>query len=124
MNRLSTAASAAALLVFPGMAQAKIPVLDLGDVCHALMIQVQHAQVNGFSHYTCETGNFVGVVGKVRGSSERSVIASIQMRDQPDSQFLLQVSFPLVDGGSWSLYYTSDGYGMKLYQSGTYTVLK
>jgi hypothetical protein len=124
MNRLSIAASAAALLVLPGVAHAKIPVLDLGDVCHALMIQVQHAQVNGFSHFTCRTGNFVGVVGKVRGAAERSVIASIQMRDQPDSQFLLQVSYPLVDGGDWSLYYTNDGYRMKLYQSGTYTVLK
>ena len=124
MNRLSVAAAAAALLVLPGVAQAKIPVLDLGGVCHALMIRVQHAQVNGFSHFTCETGNFVGIVGKVRGSAERSVIASIQMRDQPDGQFLLQVSYPLVDGGTWSLYYTNDGYRMKLYQSGTYTVLK
>jgi hypothetical protein len=117
-------AAAVALLIMPGVAQAKIPVLDLGDVCHALMIQIQHAQVNGFSHYTCETGNFVGVVAKIRGSAERSVIASIQMRDQPDSQFLLQVSYPLVDHATWSLYYTSDGYRMTLYQSGTYTVLK
>jgi len=117
--RLSIAA-ASALLLLPTAANAKIPVLDLGDVCHALMIQIRHGQVNGFSHYTCNTGYFVGVIGKVRGLSGRSVIASLQMRDQPDSQFLLLISYPLVSGGTWSMYYTTDGYQMKPYQSGTY----
>ncbi|MBV8799755.1 MAG: hypothetical protein JO208_08115 [Alphaproteobacteria bacterium] len=113
-------AVASALLLLPTAASAKIPVLDLGDVCHLLMIQVQHGQVNGFSHYTCRTGNFIGAIGTLRRASARSVIASIQMRDQPDSQFLLEVSYPLVSGGTWSMYYTTDGYQMKLYQSGTY----
>ena len=122
--RKSWIPAAAALLIMPSVAHAKVPVLDLGDICHSMAIVLDHSQVSGFSHFTCQTGNFVGVVGKVRGSAERSMILSVQMRDHPDGQFLLQVSYPLVDGGTWSLYYTKDGYRMKLYQTGTYTVLK
>ena len=65
----------------------------------------------------------MGVIAKAKGG-ERAVIASIQVLDQPDSQFLLQVSYPLVNGGGWTMYYTKDGYTMKEYQSGTYSVIK
>jgi hypothetical protein len=39
-------------------------------------------------------------------------------------QFLLQVSYPLVKGGTWTLYRTKNGYTTKVFQSGTYTVIK
>jgi hypothetical protein len=54
------------LFVLPNAAFAKAPVLDLGDICHAMMIQIRHGQMNGFSHYTCQTGYFVGVIAKMR----------------------------------------------------------
>lgn len=124
MIRFSAAAAAAALLVLPSVAQAKIPVLDLGDdVCGFMPIQVKHSQVQGFSNYSCETGNFVGVVARVN-AAERAIIASIQIKDMPGDPFLLQLSYPLVDGGTWSLRYTSNGYSSKLYKSGTYKVTK
>jgi hypothetical protein len=44
--------------------------------------------------------------------------------NRPGDQFLLQISYPLLNGGTWSAYYTSDGYRMKLYKSGTYKVIK
>jgi len=123
MTRFSLAVFAA-LLVLPSVAQAKIPVLDLhDDVCGFLAIQVKHSKVQGFSHFSCQTGNFVGVVASVKGS-DMAIIASIQMKDRPGDQFLLQLSYPLVDGGTWSLRYTTDGYSSKLYKSGTYTVTK
>ena len=114
-------AAAAAFVLMTGTAQAKIPVLDLGDICPALMIQVDHGRVNGFSHFDCQTGYFVGVVGKV--DDERSVIASIQMNGS-SWPFLIKISYPFVNGGTWSLYYTKDGYRRKLYQHGTYKVIK
>jgi hypothetical protein len=119
MTRFSIAA-ALALLVLPGAAQAKIPVLDLGSICHFMPIVIDHARVNGFSHYDCETGNFVGLVGRVDGA--RWIIASIRVKHK--GQFLLQLAYPLADGGAWSVFTTRDGYTMKLYKSGTYTVSK
>jgi len=120
MGKLFIEAAAASVLL-AGAAQAKIPVLNLGDICPELMIQVDHGSVNGFSHFDCQTGDFVGVVGKV--DDERSVIASIQMNGS-SWPFLIKISYPFVDGGTWSLYYTKDGYRRKLYQRGTYTVIK
>ena len=120
MNKLSLSA-AVALLALPGVAQAKVPVLDLGSICHFLVIVVDETNVNGFSNYTCATNNFIGVIGKVNGA--RSVIASIQVKHK-HTPFLLQLSYPLVDGGAWSMYYTRSGYNMKVYDSGTYTVTR
>ena len=116
----------AALMALSTTATAKIPVLNLGDdFCSFMPIQVdrKHSQVHGFSNFHCETGNFVGVIAKTKGEG-RSIIASVQVNNRPGDQFLLKLSYPLVDGGTWSAFYTSDGYTMKLYKSGTYTVTK
>ena len=121
MTRLSIAV-AAALLVLPNAADAKIPVLDLGKFCDFMPIVVDHSYVHGFSNWTCETGKFVGVIGRVNG--ERSVIASIHVNHKPGYQFLLQLSYPLVSGGTWSVFSTHSGYTMKLYKSGTYNVVQ
>ena len=124
MTRLSIAVTVA-LLFLSNAANAKIPVLQLGaDFCDFMPIQVDcaHGKAHGFSNYSCETGNFVGLIAKVNG--ERSIIASIQVKNRPGDQFLLQISYPLLNGGTWSAFYTSDGYRMKLYKSGTYKVIK
>jgi len=124
MTRLSIAVTAA-LLVLSSAANAKIPVLNLGDFCSFMPIQVDraHAQAFGFSNWSCETGNFVGLIAKTNDGG-RSIVASVQVNNRPGDQFLLQLSYPLVDGGTWSVFYTSDGYRVKLYKSGTYTVIK
>jgi hypothetical protein len=124
MTRLSIAITVA-LLFLSSAASAKIPVLQLGDdFCDFMPIQVDraHGQAHGFSNFSCETGNFVGVIAKVNG--ERAIIASVQVKDRPGDQFLLQISYPLLNGGTWSAFYTSDGYTMKRYKSGTYKVIK
>ena len=121
--RKSLIPAAAALLVLPSVAHAKVPVLNFGDFCDFLAVVIDHSHVSGFSNYSCQTGNFVGMIGKVDGA--RAIIAAIQVRNAPKRyQFLLQVSYPLVDGGYWSVYYTRNGYTMKPYKSGTYTVIK
>ena len=123
MYRISVAA--AALLAFPATAQAKVPVLDLGDLCHFMAVVVQDSGVSGFSNWQCQTGNFVGVIGTVHGTTGRSIIASVQLLNQPKkSQYLLRVDYPLQNGKTWQLYYTKDGYSAKVVQSGTYTVIK
>lgn len=126
MNKLSIAA-VAAVFVLPQAAQAKVPLVNLGELCDSLAIVVDHTQVTGFSAWGgCQTGNLVGVIGKIRGTEGRSIIGSVEMLNPPSrhSQFLLQISYPLVSGGTWALYYTLHGSRSKLYQSGTYTVVK
>ncbi|MBV9569684.1 MAG: hypothetical protein JO056_00390 [Alphaproteobacteria bacterium] len=124
MRKFSMMAAAAALVV-SGSAQAKVPVLDLGDICHFMAVVVDHSTVSGFSHFTCQTGNFVGVIGRVQGTEGRSMIASVRLLDKPKkNQFLLRVDYPLVNGGGWTMYYTKAGYTAKVYQSGTYSVIK
>ena len=94
MARLSIAV-AVALLFLSSAASAKIPVLQLGaDFCDFMPIQVDraHGKAHGFSNFSCETGNFVGVIAKVNG--ERAIIASVQvLKDRPGDQFLLQISY-------------------------------
>ena len=120
MTRLSIAV-AAALLVLPNAASAKIPVLDLGAFCDFMPIVIDHSQAHGFSNWTCQSGCYVGLIANAN-SGERSVIANIQVKHMRRYQFLLQLSYPLVDGGTWSVFYTRNGYTMKLYKSGTYNV--
>lgn len=120
MTRFSITATAV-LLLAPSLAQAKVPVLDLGSICDFMPIVINNPNVNGFSHYTCSTGNFVGLISTVGGT--QSVVASIQIKHKREP-FLLQLSYPLKDGGSWSIFYTRNGYAMKLYQGGTYNVIK
>ena len=124
MARLSIALTVA-LLVLSSAANAKIPVLNLGDFCDFMPIQIdrKHAQAFGFSNFSCETGNFVGLIAKT-GDGGKSIIASVQVMNRPGDQFLLKISYPLLNGGAWSAYYTTNGYKMKLYKSGTYTVIK
>lgn len=126
MNKLSMM-TAAAVFVLPAAAQAKVPLVNLGELCDSLALVVDHPMVTGFSAWGgCQTGNFIGVIGKVRGSESRAIIGSIEMLTRPSrhSQFLLELSYPLADGGTWSLYYTEHGSKTKLYQQGTYTVVK
>ncbi|HEX3666052.1 MAG TPA: hypothetical protein VHU23_12575 [Rhizomicrobium sp.] len=123
MRKFSIVAAAVAMLVLPSTAQAKGPLLNLGAVCDSLLVLVDHARVAGFSVNQCQTGNFVGVIGRVSGTEGRSIVGSIQMVGTK-RPYLIQISYPLVDGGTWSLYTTSHGYKAKLYQQGTYTVIK
>jgi hypothetical protein len=117
------ATAAALLVIMPNVAHAKVPVLNLGDLCGFMAVVIDHSHVSGFSNFDCQTGNFVGMIGTVAGA--RAIIASIHVKNAPKhSQFLLQVSYPLVNGGAWSMYYTRSGYTMKPYTSGTYTVIK
>jgi hypothetical protein len=125
MRKSSFAAIAAALLVLPSAAaQAKAPLVNLGDICGSLVVIVDHSRVSGFSLTGCQTGNFVGVLGKVQGTEGRSIIGSLEMLDGKHRQYVLQLSYPLVNGGTWRLSYTTDGYKSKVYQQGTYTVIK
>jgi hypothetical protein len=124
MRTFSMLAAAVTLLV-SGTAEAKVPVLDLGEICHFMAVVISDGQVSGFSNWQCQTGNFVGVIGKVQGTTGRSIIAGVKLLNQPKkSQYLLRVDYPLENGKSWSLYYTKNGYSAKIVQSGLYTVIK
>ena len=126
MRNFLIAGGTAVSLIVPATAQAKVPLLNLGAICDSLAVVVDHERVSGFSLNGCQTGNFAGVIGKVKGTEGRSMIGSLEMLNPPSphSQFLLQVSYPFVNGGNWTLYYTKDGYRLRKYQSGTYTVIK
>ena len=123
MRKFWIPAAAAALLI-PGAAEAKVPVLNLGEICTFMAVVVDGAKVSGFSNYDCQTGNFVGT-HRDYGWRWAGDHPSVELKNTPKhSQYLLQVQYPLVKNGAWSMYYTRDGYKAKLYQSGTYTVIK
>jgi len=76
---------------------------------------------------TCETFIGQGVAGKVgtmKAASFSGVFTSIQGGPgDPRTVFTYVVTYPLVTGGQWILYYTTDGQKMNYLLNGTYTVL-
>ena len=49
-------------------------------------------------------------------------MAGVQSPSAPGYQFVIDISYPMVTGGAWSLYVTQDGVTMTPFESGTYTV--
>jgi hypothetical protein len=49
-------------------------------------------------------------------------VAGVQSPGAPGVQFVFQVSYPLVTGGTWALYGTTDGVTVAELEAGTYTV--
>lgn len=122
MKKLSIAAVAAALLIAPSIAVAKNTEVNLNGFCDLMAFQINGSNAVGFSDDSCEGGIFAGSVVTVKGTNTKSVLAGFQFKDQPTQQYVLRVDYPLHDGGLWSISYTTDGYQVHTFASGTYKV--
>ncbi|MBV9569687.1 MAG: hypothetical protein JO056_00405 [Alphaproteobacteria bacterium] len=121
MRKCAIIAAAAAALTMSGTAEAKGPVLNLGDICKSLLLIVDHARVSGYPIEHCQIDSVVGAIGKVTGTEGRSIIGGLEMRGHR-RPYLIEISYPMVDGGTWRLYVATHQYKSKLYRQGTYTV--
>ena len=59
MKKLSVGAAVAGILALPSAAQAKVPVLDLGDICHFMAVVVDHSRVSVLTRISQEGVDFL-----------------------------------------------------------------
>ena len=70
---------------------------------------------------TCETFIGQGIVAKI-GQTKSASFTGV-FNEDPSTIFTYVVTYPLVTGGQWVLYYTTDGVRMKELVQGTYNVI-
>ncbi len=114
--------AAAALVALPGAAGAKTKTTTIAfdGYCDVVTINVTGTAVAGKD--ACAGGFGGGLIVKPGGAAGKAIVAGVQFSPYPGYQFVLQLSYPLVTGGSWTLSYTTDGASLNPYESGTYTV--
>ncbi len=117
------ALAAAAFLAMGGTASAKSNtyVISLDGHCDVITLQIDKTLVAGADDPNCATEYGGGMIGKVKGIG-KTIVAGVQSPSAPGFQFVIQISYPLVSGGAWNLYATTDGATITQIESGTYTV--
>ncbi|HEY4115862.1 MAG TPA: hypothetical protein VGM17_17535 [Rhizomicrobium sp.] len=113
---------AAALLALPSVASArtKTTVVSFDGYCDVVTIKVTGSLVAGQD--SCAGGFGGGMVVKQLGGQGKSIVAGVQFPVYAGYQFVLQLSYPLVTGGTWTMYATTDGTELDPFEAGTYTV--
>jgi hypothetical protein len=119
----SFALAAAVLIALSGTASAKskTETISLDGHCDVLTLHINKIAVAGTDAADCAQGFGAGFVGKVKGFGN-AIVAGVQFSEEPGTQLVFRVQYPLVTGGSWDLSATSDGVTFSKLESGTYTV--
>lgn len=126
MKSLAIVAAAAIVIGMSGtaMAKTKTTQIQLDGECDAITVNVtDKVSVTGNEGDACSKLFGAGFVAKVRGADTMQIVAGAQTPMAPGAQFVFVAQYPLVTGGTWALYVTSDGQTMSLNNSGTYTVI-
>jgi len=113
----------AALVALSGAAEAKTKTatVSLDGHCDVLTLRIDKSVVAGTDDPGCATGFGGGFIGKAKGFGN-AIVAGVQFSGQPGAQVVIRLAYPLVTGGNWDLYATTDGVTMTELESGTYTV--
>ncbi len=121
--KTSLALAAAALIATSGAVGAKTrtSVISLNGHCDVITLQIGKPLVAGADNPDCSPQFGGGLVGNVKGFGG-AIVAGVQSPDVPGTQYVLQIAYPLLTGGAWLLYTTTDGISLKKVESGTYTV--
>jgi hypothetical protein len=114
--------AAATLMLLPNVAAAKTKttIIAFDGYCDVVTINVTGGLVAGKD--SCASGFGGGLITKDAGESGKAIVAGVQFPPEPGYQFVLKLSYPLVTGGTWSLYVTTDGMTLNPYEAGTYTI--
>ncbi|HEY8697933.1 MAG TPA: hypothetical protein VIM02_09960 [Rhizomicrobium sp.] len=127
MKSVAIIAAAAAILIGAGgaaTAKTKTTQIQLDGECDLITVNVtDKVSVTGNEGDACSKLFGAGFVAKVKGADTMQIVAGAQSPMVPGAQFVFVAQYPLVTGGTWSLYVTSDGDTMSLNNSGTYTVV-
>jgi hypothetical protein len=121
------ALSAAVLLLSAGgaLAAPKVTTISLDGFCDVLQIQknkvLKTAMVLHETSTDCEGLYGNGFVSKI---STFGHVALIGLRGGsiPDEEYVIELAYPFVTGGSFIIYGTSDGVNLTAFSGSTYTV--
>ena len=115
--------AAAVLVAFAGGASAKSKTesISLDGHCDVLTLNIDKNVVAGTDDPNCAQGFGGGFIGKIKGFGN-AIVAGVQFGGEPGLQVVLRIQYPLVTGGAWDLYGTSNGTTLTKLESGVYTV--
>ena len=119
------AVTAAVIIASTGVAAAKTKtsVISLGGkFCVTATVNVSKGvAITANENDTCQTYIGEGFVGVVKGQGKVAVIGG-QSNKFPGDEITINLQYPFVTGGAYTVYDTSDGVTMSVLGSGTYTV--
>ena len=112
-------------------AGAKTTIIGLGgglgsdQFCDVITITVFPWHQAGTYDNSCDGVNAIGsgMEGRVTGVSPKDLTIGETYFGDPNSTYLLNIQYPLVTGGSWSIFKSPDGVNFTAFSSGTYTVI-
>ena len=99
-------------------ARSTTTVVALDQSCDKFDVTISKGKVVASDAPSCAGTFGAGLVGKRDGF----ITLGMQDPSQPGVQFVLQLSYPLVSGGTFSLYQTIDGLHLQDMQDGNYSV--
>jgi hypothetical protein len=104
----STAAASAATIV------------ALDGFCNAYAVRNDHGTIS-VKDTACSEGFGAGFLASIK-SEGKTLVVGLQDPANPHTQFVFKFSYPLITGGTWSLYDTTDGVHTVPLVSGNYTL--
>jgi hypothetical protein len=99
-------------------AHSKTTVIALDQSCDKFDVTVTKDTAGALDAPSCAATFGGGIVGKKDGA----LTLGLQDPSQPGVQFILELSYPLTDGGTFSIYQTTDGVRLQDMQDGHYSV--
>ena len=116
--------AAAAIIASGGAATAKTKtyVISLGGkFCVTANVNVKGAAVTANESDSCQTYIGEGFVGMVKGQGKVAIIGG-QSSQYPGTEITINLQYPFVTGGAYTVYATTDGVTMEELGAGNYTV--
>ena len=103
-------------------ASGKTYVVSLGGkFCVTANVKVKGVAVTANENDSCQSYIGEGFVGKVKGQGTVAIIGG-QSSQYPGTEITINLQYPFVTGGAYTVYDTTDGSTMSELGSGTYTV--
>lgn len=100
--------------------------ISFDGFCDTMQVTVfpWHQAGTALTNPDCESGIGAGMEGMVKGAQWPGKTLTIGENGNVPGVFLWNIQYPLVTGGGWSVYSTTDGVNFTYESSGTYTVEK
>jgi len=118
--RKSVFLGALALLASTTVASA-VTVIKLDGYCNNYAVRSDHGTYS-LKDINCLAHGFgAGFVGTVHDLG-KTLIVGMHDPSNPNAQLVYQFSYPLTDGGTWTLYSTTDGMHTSVLSTGNYSI--
>ena len=125
MKNILFAFACTAVLAVPATAGVKTTTIGIDGFCDVYTVAITGgrlaAAVETDPDGRCETFVGAGHVGKVKGSGRLVTVGGV-FNSNANTVYTLDLQYPLVTGGAWHMYSTTDGSVLQDLGGGTYTV--